>query len=93
MKLGTFPKQPGERESYTITYEDDLDAGDGIAADGVTMTVAPLGMTVEQIFIFSPRVRFFVNGGVAGTYKVTVRAVTDDGRILEDEIFFKVKET
>ena len=92
MKLGTFTKQPGERESYTITYEDDLTDGDNVQT--ATASVSPIGgLAVEQVFVIDPRVRFFVEGGVSGeSYKVTVVVNTADGRRLEDEVIIKIKE-
>lgn len=92
MRLGQFIKQPGETESYTVTYEDDLTAGDNLESVAL-VSVVPVGLVVDQIFVFDPRVRFFASGGTDGVvYKVTIRATTADSRILEDEIIIKVKE-
>jgi hypothetical protein len=91
MRLGQFNKQPGERESYTVDYADDLTTGDNVIS--AAATVAPAGLSIEQIFIVDPRVKFFAEGGEDGTtYKVTLVVETADGRVLEDEIMIKVKE-
>lgn len=92
MKLGTVEKQPGEVESYTLDYSDDLDAGDNVQS-ATLLSVSPTGLIVDQVFVFDPRVRFFASGGVDKTnYKVTFKITTADGRELEDEVTIKVKE-
>lgn len=54
---------------------------------------SPAGLVVEAVSVYDPRVRFWVRGGTTGvTYKVTVDVETADGRILQDEIVFKIKE-
>jgi hypothetical protein len=91
MKLGQFIKQPGERESYTVNYENDLTEGDNVMTAAVTVT--PVGMTVDPVNVFDPRVRFWASGGINGvSYKVTLTVTTADGRVLEDEVTIKVKE-
>lgn len=93
MRLGQFEKQPSERESYTITYEDDLTDGDNVDT-AVVKSIAPSGeLTIDQTAVIDPRVRFWAVGGVDGTnYKVTFTVTTADGRILEDEVLIRVKE-
>lgn len=91
MKLGKYQQQPRERESYTIRYDQDLTAGDGVNASEVT--VDPPGLTIDTVQTFPDRVRFWATGGVANTaYKITVLATTDDGRQLEDEVIIKIKD-
>jgi hypothetical protein len=92
VRLGQVTKQPGETETYTITYEDDLTVGDNVLT-ATMLSVAPTGLVISNIFVVDPRVRFAASGGVTGTtYKVTFRVTTEDGRILEDEVTIKVKE-
>lgn len=94
MKLGTYTKQPRERQSYTIYYGDAMDAGDNIKTAAL-LAVAPLGLVVDQITIINngSRVKFWAASGTAGvTYKATFTVVTEDGRTFEDEVIFKVKE-
>lgn len=89
--LGVFLKQPAEVESYTITYEDDLTAGDNVVSASVT--VAPAGLTVQTTNVDDPQVRIWLAGGTNGTtYKVTVTTTTADGRVLQDEFKVKVKD-
>lgn len=91
MKLGTVTKQPAERFSYTIDYSEALTAGDNIAA--VTAAVSPPGLVVDNVGAYDPIVRFWASGGTNGsTYKVTVTVTTDDGRVFQDEVAFKIKE-
>jgi high-affinity K+ transport system ATPase subunit B len=93
--LGNYIKQPAEIETYTIVYEDDLVETDTINA--AVATVSPAGLTVDYCTFVNEagnrRTRTKVSGGTNGTkYKVTVRVTTDDGRVLEDEFFVKIKD-
>lgn len=91
MKLGTATQQPAERLSYTIDYSDALTVGDNIQT--ATAQVAPVGLTITDVGVYDPRVKFWVTGGTNGaTYKVTVTATTADGRVFQDEVTFKIKE-
>lgn len=92
MKVGTFSKQPGERVSNSILYNEALDDGDSIVA--VLHCIAePSGLTVSPVLADVNRVRVWAEGGASGvTYKITVRVETDGGEILEDELICKVKE-
>lgn len=91
MKLGTFIQQPPERESYTITYEDDLTEGDNLKS--ASATIEPDGLLLDGLFVLDPRLRLWLKGGVNGTtYKISVTATTEDGRILVDHFFIKIKE-
>lgn len=90
-KLGTVTQQPYERLSYTIDYSEFLTDGDNVQS--ATATVSPAGLTVENVGVFDPRVKFWATGGVAGVkYKVEVSVVTADGRQIQDELVFKIKE-
>lgn len=91
MKLGTVTQQPAERLSYTIDYSEFLTDGDNVQT--ATAVVSPAGLTVDTVSVLDPRVRFFVEGGTTGErYKVTVNVETADGRQLQDELIFKIKE-
>lgn len=91
MKLGTVTQQPSERLSYTIDYSEALTDGDNVQS--AIATVEPTGLTVDNVSAYDPRVKFWVTGGTSGaTYKVTVKTTTADGRLLEDEVTFKIKE-
>ena len=92
MKLGTKIKQPGERRSYTINYEDAITSDDTILT-AVLKSTPPVELVVDQITVISPRVRFFVAGGTDGVnYKLTFTVTTNDGLTFEDEVTIKVKE-
>jgi hypothetical protein len=91
MNLGTVSQQPAERLSYSVDYADALTDGDNVQS--ATAAVSPVGLTVNNVSVIDPRVRFWVNGGTSGvTYKVTLTVVTADGRTFQDEITFKIKE-
>lgn len=90
--LGRFTKQPAEKESYSIEFEDDLTGTDSIAT--AVSTVSPEGLTLVSTLVIGTRVKVLVSGGAAsGTrHKVTVTATTDDGRTLQDEFIVVIKE-
>lgn len=91
MKLGSLEKQSTERESYTVSYEEALTAGDNVVL--ASAVVEPAGLTVDSITIIDPVVRFWATGGTPGVkHKVTLTVTTEDGRILEDEIILKIKD-
>lgn len=91
MNLGTVNQQPAERLSYSVDYTDALTDGDNVQS--ATASVSPAGLTVNNVSVIDPRVRFWVNGGTSGvTYKVTLTVNTADGRTFQDEITFKIKE-
>lgn len=90
--LGRFTKQPAEKESYSIEFEDDLVDNDAIAS--AVATVSPEGLDIVSALAIGTRVKVFVSGGgVVGTkHKITVTADTDDGRTLQDEFFVTIKD-
>ena len=91
MKLGTATKQPIEKFSYTVTYVDALTIGDNVAT--TTVVVEPAGLTITNIAVYDPRVKFWAEGGTTGvSYKVVVTTLTADGRRFQDEIIIKIKE-
>lgn len=90
-KLGTVTQQPTERLSYTVDYGEYLTDGDNVQS--AVAVVSPAGLTVDNVSVFDPRVKFWATGGIAGTkYKVELTVNTADGRIIQDEIIFKIKE-
>jgi hypothetical protein len=91
MKLGTVSKQPAERFSYTIDYATALTTGDNVQS--VVVAADPAGLTIDNVAAIDPKIKFWAQGGTAGIkYKVTATVTTADGRIFQDEIFFKIKE-
>jgi hypothetical protein len=90
--LEKFTNQPAERQDYDISFVDWLAAlGDG----GVSVTVAgEPGLTLLTSTLVAGVVKVWVEGGTNGTsYKVTVTLTTTGGRIKQEEIVIKVKET
>lgn len=92
VKVGTFTKQPGERISNSILYDDALDVGDYLETV-VSCTALPAGLVVNAGLADTTRVRVWHEGGVDGvSYTVTVVTTTHNGERFEDEIVCKVKE-
>jgi hypothetical protein len=88
--LGTFIKQAAEKESYSIDYSADLE-GDDFIASAVT-TVSDSALIVQSTLCVDTIVKVWIYGGVVGTkYEVTVTTTTNDGRILQDEFYIKLK--
>lgn len=101
MRLGTVTKQSNETESFTVSYIDALTTGDVVNSATATIAVygavpngvTPTLITLIPMIIASPRVRMFASGGTTGvTYKVELLTITNDGRVLNDEFFIKVKD-
>ena len=92
MKVGSFTKQPGERISNSIVYEDALDVEDYLETVG-SCTATPAGLLVNAGLASSNRARVWYEGGTAGVdYKVTVVVTTHNGERFEDEVICKVRE-
>lgn len=92
MKLGSFTKQPGERISNSITYEDALDVDDYLETVE-SCTSLPAGLDVNAGLGDTKRTRIWYDGGTAGVdYKVTTVVTTHNGERFEDEIICKVRE-
>ena len=97
MNLGTKNKAPRDQLDYDVRYTDWLTPGDGIASAQVTVdAMDALGapdLHATEIVAASDLVKVWLSGGTSGrTYKVTVLATTDDGRIKDDEFRIKVKD-
>lgn len=91
MKLGTVTQQPSERLSYTVDYKDFLTDGDNVSS--VTSAITPTGLVIDEVTVADPLIKFFISSGSAGTkYKLELNVTTADGRVLQDEIIFKIKE-
>jgi len=88
--LGTFIKQPAEKESYSIDYSQDLEGDDFIAS--AVATVSDPALVVQSTICINTIVKVWITGGVAGTkYEVTITATTNDGRIIQDQFYIKLK--
>lgn len=92
--LGSYVKQPAEVESYTISYEEDLDDSDVVETSVVSITpVTDPPLEADSLGVDDPRVRVLISGGVNGTtYKVTLTTTTSSGRVLQDEFKLRVKD-
>lgn len=92
--IATFEKQPADVLDYDIDYATWLPDNDAIASAVAAVTPTG-GMEVDLTLVVenSTRVKLWVSGGVTGTtYKVEVTVTTDDGRVKQDEVRFRVKE-
>lgn len=91
MKVGKVEKQPAERVSISVMYDDALDGGDEVSMVEACDAV-PDGFEASPMLVSGSRVRIWLSGGVRGvTYTITLRVVTAGGEIFEDEIMCKVK--
>lgn len=91
-QLGSFKKQPVEKLDYDIDYSAWLTDNDGL--NSAVATVDPPGLQLPSPTVSSPRLKLWASGGTSGTtYKVSITATTDDGRIKQDELSIKVKDT
>lgn len=92
MKLGSFTKQPGERISNSVAYDDALDVGDYLETVE-SCTAFPSGLAVTAGLGDSKRARIWYENGAHGIdYKVTIIVTTHNGERFEDEIVCKVRE-
>lgn len=92
MRLGMTSKQPREKKSYSIVYEDALDAGDEVSAV-ISCTVSPEGLIAVPVLASETRCRLWVSGGDDNTmYTITLIVLTAGGEELEDELRVRVKE-
>lgn len=93
MIIGMAQKQPDEYLDYNVDFTDWMPDGDTIAS--AAATVSPAGeLDVDTVSIATPIVKFWAAGGVTGkTYKITVKITTAGGRVKEDEIKIRVRES
>lgn len=92
--IATFEKQPADVLDYDIDYTTWLPDNDAIAS-AVAVVAPEGGLTVDLTLVTenNTRVKIWVSGGVSGTtYKVEITVTTDDGRVKQDEVRFRVKE-
>ncbi len=90
--LATFTQQPTEILDYDVDFSAFLNAISDTAVSH-TVTSEP-GITVNSSSLNAGRVKVWVTGGLSGQkYKITVRLTTDGGRLKEEEIVIKVKES
>lgn len=90
--LGTFSQQPNEVLDYDITADEWLSDDDFIVS--VVATADP-GLTVQSALVFDGgrAVKLWITGGESGTtYKAEVTMTTDDGRVKQSELRFKIRE-
>ena len=92
VKVGIFTKQPGERISNSILYNDALDVDDYLETVDSCIATPP-GLSVNAGLANGSRVKVWHEGGTDGvSYTVTVKVTTHSGERFEDEIICKVKE-
>jgi hypothetical protein len=92
MILDKFTKQPADVQVYGISFVDWLD-GFGDTGLSIDVTVDE-GLTKLAFQLVSGVAKVWVSGGSDGeSYKVTVTLTTTGGRVKQDEILIRVKET
>jgi hypothetical protein len=91
VKLGRIQQQPAERLSYTAHYGRALIKEDRIEWGLVCSD--PHGLVIDSAVLYGDRVRFWVSGGEdRSRYRVTVTVGTKEGRVLQDEFTFLIKD-
>jgi hypothetical protein len=90
--LEKFTKQPADRQDYDISFVAWLA---GLNDTGESVVVgAEAGLTLLTSTLLAGVVKVWLDGGVDGSsYKVTVTLTTTGGRVKQEEIVIKVKET
>ena len=93
-KLATFIKQPSEVQDYDINFSAWL-AAFSPPDTATSMTVAvDTGITMGTTSLTAGIVKVWLSGGTHGeSYKVTASIATAGGRVKEDEVVIKVRET
>lgn len=89
MALLRFLKQPNETLDYNFDFSLWMPTGDSIASSTVT---ADAGITLGTKTNTGNTVQQFISGSTEGTYKVTCRITTTQGRIKEAEILIQVMD-
>jgi glycine cleavage system aminomethyltransferase T len=79
-------KQPSESRVYAVNFRNLLAAGDSVKTV-TSVTASPTAeLTIGTAVISSPRVKFRVEDGVAGTsYRINVIVTTAGGDTLEGD--------
>lgn len=90
--LAVMTKQPSDHLDYDVDFSRWIPDGDTILTVE-TAVDKPDGVTVPSVTVASPIVKVWLEGGVTGeTYKITVKAATNDGRVKEVDFQIRVKE-
>lgn len=94
LENGRHEKQPWEEYDYPISYASRLAAfGDNDTLDSATVNIAPDGLTITDQGKTADAFVVWLGGGTHGaSYTVTIRAITVEGRRMEDEFTLKVRE-
>ena len=101
MIIGKFTKQPAEVLDYDIDFSEFLADGDTLVSVGDPAVPSPLNVVVTPAGLaLGPTcelggvgIKQWLSGGTAGTtYKVTVTATSNAGRIKQVEFVIRVKD-
>lgn len=101
MVLGRFYKQPAETLDYDIDFSEFLSDGDTLVATGnppvpspLDVTVSPSGLTLGPTFVIDQKkIKQWVSGGTDGiSYKITLTATSNGGRVKQVEFVIRVKD-
>ncbi len=72
-------KNPGDRVDYPINWTNLLASGEAIASLD-TVTITPVGLTLEGQTVVSPRTTIVLSGGTEFvTYLIKLNVTTDQG--------------
>lgn len=92
--IGAAVQQPGEVLDYDIDYTEFFD-GEADVIASVTETVTPAGtLNANALVADDHTVKVWLQGGADGEeYLVTIRATTGAGRVKENEIRVRIRES
>lgn len=89
--LDVMTKKPADHLDYDVDFSRWIPDGDTILTVE-TAVDKPDGVTVQSVAVASPIVKVWLEGGVSGeTYKITVKAATNGGRVKEVDFQIRVK--
>lgn len=101
MNLGRFLKQPAETLDYDIDFTEFLADGDSLVTAGdppvpspKDVVVSPSGLTLgPTVVIGGKKIKQWLSGGTDGvTYKITITATSNAGRVKQVEFTVRVKD-
>lgn len=88
--LGIATKQPVDVLDYDVDFEKWMPDGDALSLASAVADDA--GITIDDVEVIGTVVRVWVSGGSDGvTYKITVTATTNDGRVKEEDFKLRIR--
>lgn len=90
--LATFTKQPIDRLDYDFDAAAFLKGDDLI--ESAVFSIEPVGLELDSTVVEPTYTKVWVKGGAVGnTYKVICTITTERGRVKQDEIRIRIRES